>query len=166
MPPGQSVFPHTAGQLIDLVSFQVSNMPTSDSMYFLLNADPIAAGAGGVLDSFYNADIDGAGAGAGTISYFSGIAAGLDSFLFSTLGTNDISLIEDSISIYPNPTSEYITISSTLELTKVEMFDLLGKPVLDTVECTQIKVNHLPNGVYLLKIFVDDKSITKKIVIK
>ena len=166
MPPGQSVFPHTAGQLIDLVSFQVSNMPTSDSMYFLLNSDPIAAGAGGVLDSFYNADIDGPGAGAGTISYFSGIAAGLDSFLFSTLSINEFDELENNISIFPNPTHEFINISSALQLDKVELFDLLGKRVMDTSETSQLKVSHLPSGLYLVKIHAVDGTLTKKIIIE
>lgn len=166
MPPGQSEFPHTAGQNIDLVSFSVSNMPTTDNLYFLLNSDPIAAGAGGVLNSFYNVDIDGAGAGAGTTDYFSGIAAGMDSFSFSTLSTNTFSQLEYSISIYPNPTSEYITITSSLELTKVELFDLLGKRVLDTAETAQIKVNHLPTGMYVIKVHATNGTLTKKIMIE
>jgi len=166
MPPGQSILSHTNGQQIDLVSFQVSDMPTSSEMYFLLNSDPIATGAVGVLDSFYNSDIDGPGTGVGTIDYFSGIAPELDSFSFSTLSTEDSTVLESDISIYPNPTSEFITISSAISINKVELYDLLGKKVFYTSETSQIKISQLPVGVYLVKIYSVKGVLSKKIMIE
>ncbi|MCF6356843.1 MAG: T9SS type A sorting domain-containing protein, partial [Draconibacterium sp.] len=72
----------------------------------------------------------------------------------------------DLIEIYPNPVSNVINIAATQTIDKVEIYDLLGKLVLKTIHTNTIKVNHLPNGIYLLKIFADGKSITKKIVIQ
>ena len=70
------------------------------------------------------------------------------------------------VSIYPNPTSEYIYISSNYRLNTIEMFDLLGKQVLTTQETKQLKINYLPAGMYLLKVYGDKGTITKKIVLE
>ncbi|MFD2823797.1 T9SS type A sorting domain-containing protein [Lacinutrix iliipiscaria] len=161
MPPGQSILAHTTGQQIDLVSFSISNTPTSDQMYFLLNSDPIALGAGNVLDSFYNSNID----ETTTQDYFSAPAAGLDSFMFSTLTVEDHVLSNTSISVYPNPTSHYINIDTALEISSVEIFDILGKKVL-TTKNTRIDVSHFQKGLYLMNIFTKKGKLTKKIVIE
>ena len=162
IPPGQSLFSHTTGQQIDLVSFQISNNPTTDEMYFLLNTDPIATGSGGVLDSFYNSNID----ATTTQDYFSGIATGMESFPFSSLSVNEYDELKQGILIYPNPTKEYINISTSLALDKVEIYDLLGNHILNTLETTQIKVKHLPTGIYLIKVYATIGTLTKKIVIE
>ncbi|MFD2822862.1 T9SS type A sorting domain-containing protein [Lacinutrix iliipiscaria] len=162
LPPGQSILAHTSGQQIDLVSFQITNNPTSGEMYFLLNSDPIAMGAGGVLDSFYNSNID----ATSTQDYFSSPAAGLDSFMFSTLTVEDITLDNASIQIYPNPTSELINISSSYQIQSTQLFDITGKRVLETKQTNQIRVNQLPVGVYLLKVYTSNGHLTKKIIIE
>ncbi len=83
----------------------------------------------------------------------------------SALSISDYELASQ-VKIYPNPTTEFINIESTKTIDKLELYDLLGKRVSQTRQSNQIKINHLPNGVYLLKVFADGKNITKKIVIK
>jgi hypothetical protein len=162
LPPGQSLVSHTAGQQIDLVSFTIDNMPTTGEMYFLLNSDPIATGAGGVLDSFYNSNID----ATTTQDYFSGLAAGMDNFMFSTLSVNEISLMDNFVSVYPNPVSDIINIKTNLEIVKVELFDILGKQVLNAEVTNQLKINQFKAGVYFLKVHTANNSITRKIIIE
>ncbi|NOY47367.1 MAG: T9SS type A sorting domain-containing protein, partial [Chlorobi bacterium] len=82
----------------------------------------------------------------------------------SVLGVEEIFI--QNISIYPNPTTEYINIETTKTIDKIELYDLLGKRILQTTQTNIINVNLLPNGVYLLKIFADGKNTTKKIVKK
>ena len=161
LPPGQSIVAHTAGQQIDLVSFTIDNMPTVGEMYFLLNSDPIATGAGGVLDSFYNSNID----ASTTQDYFSGLAAGMDSFMFNTLGLEESFLTTNDISIYPNPTSGILNISSILTIDKIQLYDILGKEVFTSSSKNTIDVSSFKSGIYLLEVFVKNKKITKKIVI-
>ena len=122
MPPGQSIVSHTSGEQIDLISFQVSNSPTEGELTFLLNSDPIAIGSGGVLDSFYNSDIDGPGTGAGTIDYFSGVMNGLDSFLFSTLSIEAFEEASFYIEVYPNPVKDKLFIRSNISIDAVLLF--------------------------------------------
>lgn len=160
LPPGQSILAHNSGDIIDLVSFQVTNMPTTGEMRIMLNTNPIAMGAGNVLDSFYNSNID----NTTTQDYYTGLALGIESFSFDTLGVENVSITENDIKIYPNPASEFIKIEANKTIDKIELYDLIGKRVLKTTQTNQIKINYLPNGIYLIKLFLDNKTITKKIV--
>lgn len=165
MPPGQSILSHTSGEHIDLISFQVSNTPTEGEITFLLNSDPIAIGAGGVLDSFYNSDIDGPGTGAGTTDYFSGIASGLDSFMFSTLSNEVFEVESFYIDVYPNPVKDKLFIRSNTNIDTVILFDLQGKSIYSSKNETTLDVSNLSNGMYLISITSGEKRLTQKIVI-
>ena len=158
---GQTIFSHTMNQQIDLVRFEVSNMPVTGQMRFLLNSKPIAINALGGLDSFYNSNID----ATTKQDYFGGIASGLGSFDFATLSTED-NIFLNSVSVFPNPASEFIYIRSSIEIEQIKMFDVLGKQVLTSLETEQLKVDHLQSGIYFLKVFGNNGSATKKIVIK
>lgn len=163
MPAGQSLIAHITGQQIDLVSFNVSNMPTTGEMSFLLNNDPIAMGAGGVLDSFYNSNID----NSTTQDYFSGLTLGMESFMFDTLSIDEVQNIENKIKIFPNPTSDYISILTNTELEKVELYTLTGKRVLYSISSNRIDVHQLPSGIYFLRLQTNQKiTLTKKIIIR
>ena len=161
MPPGQSLVAHTSGQQIDLVSFQVSNMPSSGQMSFLLNSDPIAMGAGGVLDSFYNSNID----NSSTQDYFNAPAPGLDSFSFDTLSIEEVNEIIGEISVYPNPTVGILTIETNVVLDSIELFDLLGKRLIELQDdLSKIDMSGLPAGVYLLVIEQNSNKFVKRII--
>lgn len=164
MNPGQSIFSHVANAQIELVSFDVVNPPTTGELYFLENSDPIAQGAGNVLDSFFNVDIDGVGNGAGTLDYYGGNDPVLDSFDFQTLKVEEVNPI--MINIYPNPASEYIYISTSHTIQYVKIFDILGKEVVYLTNNNTINVSKLKTGIYILKVMTDNGSITKKIIIE
>jgi hypothetical protein len=53
-----------------------------------------------------------------------------------------------------------------MQLTKVELFDILGKRVLITGASKQLKIEHLKVGVYFLKIHSGTHTLTKKIIIE
>ncbi len=155
-----AIFSHTNGEQIDLLSFQVSNMPVLGEISILPNDDPIAIGLGSAVNSFYNSNID----MTSTQDYFSGIASGMGSFDFTTLGVDNIFL--NSLKVFPNPASETLYISSSINIEEVKMFDVLGKEVLSTNETSRLKVNQLQSGLYFLKLFANNESVTKKIVIE
>ena len=73
----------------------------------------------------------------------------------------------DGLSIYPNPTSvNYIYIKNNEQL-KVEVFNVLGKRVLqNTVEISNPKldISALSSGIYLLRISNQDQSTTRKMI--
>jgi len=83
-----------------------------------------------------------------------------------TLGVDDANFLEDQISIFPNPATEIINISSTLTIEKVQLFDVLGKKILTTKEITQIQIDHLTTGVYLLKVTTEQGLLVKRLIIQ
>jgi hypothetical protein len=157
-----AIFSHTDEQLIDLVSFQVSNMPVTGEMSILPNDDPIAIGLAGSVDSFYNSNID----ATTTQDYFTGLAAGMELIMFSTLSDEDFELL-NHLTVYPNPASDYLNIESSLDLKSVELYDISGKKVLSSLETEQINVKTISAGLYFLNVFATDgKKAIKKIIIE
>ncbi|TMM30456.1 T9SS type A sorting domain-containing protein [Polaribacter aestuariivivens] len=71
-----------------------------------------------------------------------------------------------SISVYPNPTSNFIKISGPLVVQKAYLFDYTGKLIKKSIgDVEKISVKELPKGVYLLKAFVEgNQYFTKKII--
>lgn len=63
---------------------------------------------------------------------------------------------KNNISIYPNPSSDFVTISSDQRIETVEVLTLEGKVVKTSVAngVAEIKIdmNDLPNGLYLVKV--------------
>ncbi|MFD0988857.1 T9SS type A sorting domain-containing protein [Mariniflexile jejuense] len=70
------------------------------------------------------------------------------------------------LKIFPNPASDLIHISTFALIDKIEMFDALGKNVLTTFGTKQIDVKNYKSGVYLLKVYSNNLTTSKKIVIK
>lgn len=76
--------------------------------------------------------------------------------------------IVDSIKIQ-NPAIDFIEISSDTVIEKIELFDILGQLVIESLENDkQIKrdIRGLVPGIYILSIFVDNRKLTKKLIIK
>lgn len=85
----------------------------------------------------------------------------------ASLSNNLISARE--LSIFPNPvTNGIVNINSTLTGKKsVELYDLLGRNVIKTIiDGTTLDVNKLRTGVYLMKITIENKTATQKLIIK
>ena len=83
----------------------------------------------------------------------------------NTLGV-EIESIEE-IKIFPNPALNSVTISGLKSDVKVLIYDILGKQVKNL--SVQNKVAYsldLPSGIYLVKIFENEKSTIKKLIIK
>lgn len=67
---------------------------------------------------------------------------------------------------FPNPTSDYVTITSNQSIEKVEIHDLLGNMVLNTSTNTnKVDVTNLSKGIYLVTAYSESEKSTKKIVI-
>lgn len=83
------------------------------------------------------------------------------------LSTNEF--LENSFSIYPNPSNGTFRIDydTTIGDINVEIYSTLGQKVFEkqNISNNTISTNGLQNGIYLLKITKDSKSIVKKIVI-
>lgn len=72
----------------------------------------------------------------------------------------------DKFSVYPNPASDIIRIKTNETIEKVEVYSVIGKRILQQDNNKQINLASLQSGLYLLKIYADNKVVTKKIVIQ
>lgn len=91
--------------------------------------------------------------------------------VYGQLNPNAASLSIDSffaskVSLYPNPANGFVTISSELEINKVEIYNLLGKRVINTSKLVNnnLDVSSLSKGVYLIKLTSGDAIATRKFI--
>ena len=88
--------------------------------------------------------------------------------LAQTLNVNNVDL-QSGVSIYPNPTNDYIYVNLPNEISKINIMilDVLGKKVFQKNvynNKNKIEMSHLSNGVYFAKITHDSESKTFKII--
>ncbi|WP_299248231.1 endonuclease [uncultured Aquimarina sp.] len=84
--------------------------------------------------------------------------------------SNTLSINENErlgFSVYPNPASDYITLLAKGKRGDVEIFDALGNRLINQPfnDTTIIDLN-LSAGLYLMRIYHDDMSVMKRIIIK
>lgn len=86
--------------------------------------------------------------------------------------TNLIDLIEDkTLTIFPNPTKGELNLIVKNEFKKgdLEIYDVFGKLVLKSEISsakTKLEMNYLSSGIYFIKVQLDEKIITRKIIIQ
>ena len=87
-----------------------------------------------------------------------------------TVGINNISQNDNSLSIYPNPAFENITInfSSTSKNISIKIFDTTGRLVrnIENVKSGEnsINISELENGLYLLNLRDGNNSVTRRFI--
>jgi len=81
------------------------------------------------------------------------------------LSVDDYSL-ENSVSVYPNPTNDFINlkVSTSTNIKSAELFNIIGKQVIKAGNTNTLDLTNLESGVYLLKVTTDLGSLTKKII--
>ena len=68
-----------------------------------------------------------------------------------SLATESFNSKKSTISVYPNPASEKISVKSETAISKVELYDLSGKKLKESAS-KEMNISTIPNGNYLLKI--------------
>ena len=72
----------------------------------------------------------------------------------------------DKFSVYPNPSSDFIAIRTNEMIQKVLLYNALGQLVIDkSTDTKHLNTKELTTGLYLMKIYADNKVVTKKIII-
>ncbi len=83
------------------------------------------------------------------------------------LSANEVYQQEIEISVYPNPTSGIVNIQSEIKIKQVQLISVEGKIVRKYSSVNQLDLNSLPNGIYMLKIQLENgKTGVKKLVKK
>ena len=85
---------------------------------------------------------------------------------FSGRIEEDCSGLEDAefadLSVYPNPTRGKVTFNQAIE--KIEVIDLSGKTLQTYENANEINIETLPAGVYHLRMTIEDKTTTRKVI--
>ncbi len=83
-----------------------------------------------------------------------------------TLGTETIEKATATISVYPNPTQDFLTIQnkSNIEIDKITVTDLSGKKVLDENNSNSVDVQNLSKGMYILEVISGASKAVSKFV--
>ena len=72
---------------------------------------------------------------------------------------------KSAFTIFPNPTKNLLQIKSNSEIEKIRIIDSLGKILLvQTQNNTEINVEHLSKGIYMLEISTGDGKIFRKFI--
>lgn len=104
-----------------------------------------------------------------------GIGAPINLFLGNSAGKavvyqfDDLSINKNnylSFNVYPNPSSKTLTITSNEVISLIEIFDITGKKIYETNKTEEINIESLTNGVYILKVYSNDKSSSLKFIKK
>jgi hypothetical protein len=89
-----------------------------------------------------------------------------DNIVPSVLDTTDFGYANNTISLYPNPAKEVLNISSSSQIAKIEVFDLLGKKVASNNNNSNVNVAAIGKGAYIVKVVQENGSIIAKQFIK
>ena len=92
-----------------------------------------------------------------------------DFYSNNILGTEELSFLENSISIFPNPVSTTLSITSKngVSIKRIKLYDLQGREImLNTTNFNKIDVSNLPTGNYFLEIETDKGVLRKNLMIE
>lgn len=85
---------------------------------------------------------------------------------YNSLASEDFTLENNIITLYPNPVKDILNIKTALEIQSVEIYTIQGQKVASSTE-KQINVSHLASGIYLVKTQDSNNKIsTNKIIIQ
>lgn len=91
----------------------------------------------------------------------------VDSIIVTVLLTDAIDEGIPGLIMYPNPASRELTIEGVYEKIMVELTDLQGKRIVSTeTDSSKISLPDLPDGIYLLRLVVNGKAQTQKLLIQ
>lgn len=84
------------------------------------------------------------------------------------IGDDAVELVDSDVadfSIYPNPASDYLIANAVVWVEGIELMSLNGSTIA-RAQGNILNVSEVPEGVYLARVYVSGKSVTRKIVIK
>lgn len=93
---------------------------------------------------------------------------GIDTFSVdrSTLAVNEVASKKSSLSLFPNPTTDFITLKTDAKINAVSVVDIMGRKLNVKLDGNKVNVQSLPSGTYLINIETKDGISTEKFVKK
>jgi len=81
--------------------------------------------------------------------------------------TNDTDMKENQISVFPNPASDFVSIQGITSRALITISDITGKIVLKeyVMQNASLVVSNLDMGIYMMTVFENGESSTKKMIV-
>lgn len=102
-----------------------------------------------------------------SVNYTGGLGGKVQLVFDTNLSASNPEFSNFKFSYYPNPSSNQVNLSAEKNISKVELFNLLGQKVLsNTVNASQKQLNiaNLQKGIYLMEVSIDNAKKTFKII--
>ena len=84
------------------------------------------------------------------------------------IGIDENQEVANTLTLYPNPASDYVHIDGVDENTcsEISVFDMTGRLIIKYPYCNELNVSDLQNGIYMLRVIGDDgTNKTSKLLI-
>ena len=95
--------------------------------------------------------------------------ATIENATYNWQASNSISELEMEVKIYPNPVNGIMNITSNEIINNISIYNIVGQEIFsENINNNSYRYNteDLPNGLYTIKLFSENKTITKKVIIK
>ena len=155
-----TLYPYTAN--IDADAFNISTAnPNLDADYKPTSASTAVIDQG--TNSFYNSGLFGTLDASGNERIVNS-TIDLGAYEYNT-ALSSSSFSTKDFKLYPNPVTNFFKVEAEEAIQKVEVYNLMGAKVMETNQ-TQINISNLNTGIYLVKIYSDNKVGVQKIIKK
>lgn len=91
---------------------------------------------------------------------------GIDTFSYTPAIMSTINTEKAKLSIYPNPTVDFLKVNSLEEISSVAIFDASGKKITPNYDHNKIDVRSLKPGIYILKVTIGENTFSQKFIKK
>lgn len=82
-----------------------------------------------------------------------------------TVGTEELSQVEENLLVYPNPANSTVFIGSN-DIKQIEIYNITGELVTAEFNTNRIEVSNLPNGLYVFRLTTSTGKANKTVVIQ
>lgn len=82
------------------------------------------------------------------------------------VGIDNVERVENSIQIYPNPSSGIFAIESVLKVKSIQVYSTEGRLSLSILNQNKLDLGQLPNGIYFAQIELENGEIISKKLVK
>ena len=182
LPTGFTFNPADITATSRLTGFIVSSSEISTNTYkvlvFSLSSATISAGTGAILNlpvfiestvsnGVYPLEFTNVVISDTSNTDISTVATTIGEITIGTLGIDDFTNSDNEFTLYPNPTSNRFYFKSNTSIDNVEIYDINGRTILITkYNENGIDIQHLSNGLYFVKSYINNNSKIFKLIKK
>jgi hypothetical protein len=71
----------------------------------------------------------------------------------------------DLFKVFPNPALDKLFIQGLSKPTKISVYNVLGRLVLSKITSSEVDLDNLQSGIYIIKIVEEQREVVRKFII-